>query len=168
MDELPQEIQLRIFTYLGDGDLLKVPLLNHYFNDLLHDESIWRNRMKKWIWNLEKPKSQITKVKYVEILRAWPREIKDATIRALPLNHDECLCKNHIYSDGNILRCFEYIPIEVLKLPKYKTPDIWIPLQFWFNRNPGLALPHVAIPYDNINIELNLDRQIIPQNDEED
>ncbi len=55
MEDLPTEIYFQIFPYLGDGDLLKLPLLNHYFNDLMHDKSIWRDRIKKWIYNLEKP-----------------------------------------------------------------------------------------------------------------
>lgn len=166
METLPSEIHLLIFTYLEDGDLLKLPLLNHYFNDLLHDDTIWRNRMKKWIWNLIKPQPPITKSKYVEILRTWPCEINNAKIRVL--TKDECLCKFHIYSCDNVLPCFEYIPVAVTFLPIYE-PNLWVPLQFWFNGNQGLALPLVALPYDNINIERNLDRQIDPyDNDEND
>ncbi len=34
-----------------------------------------------------------------------------------------CLCKFHIYSDGKVMSCFEYIPIEVLALPVFN-PDL--------------------------------------------
>ena len=161
MEDLPTEIYFQIFPYLKDDDLLKLPLLNHYFNDLLHAESIWRNRIKKWIYNLEKPKQPITKAKYIEILRTWPAEIPDAKIRELPNDHDECLClcRYHIYRDGEVLPCFEYIPIEVLALPTYHTfdPDLWVPLQYWFNPNPIMAIPAVAIPHGVRNINLNED-----------
>lgn len=155
MEDLPSEIHLRIFTHLEDGDLIKLPSLNHYFNNLLHDESIWRDRMKKWIYNYVVPQKPAIKNKYIEILRSWPKEIPDARIHELTKDHGECLCKYHIYSNGELLKCFEYMPIAVLKLAKYQIPELWLPLQFWFNQNPGLALPVVAVPYHNIQIDLN-------------
>jgi microcystin-dependent protein len=38
-----------------------------------------------------------------------------------------------------------------------KTAKLYIPLQFWFNRNPGLYLPLIALQYHEVklNIELN-------------
>lgn len=38
------------------------------------------------------------------------------------------------------------------------TPQLtlYIPLQFWFNRNPGLALPLIALQYHDIQINLQL------------
>jgi Major capsid protein N-terminus len=33
----------------------------------------------------------------------------------------------------------------------------YIPLQFWFNKNPSLALPIVKLPYDNLQINVNID-----------
>ena len=32
---------------------------------------------------------------------------------------------------------------------------MYVPLQFWFNRNPALALPMVALQYHQININFN-------------
>jgi len=32
-----------------------------------------------------------------------------------------------------------------------------VPLQFWFNRNPGLALPLIALQYHEVKVKLNLD-----------
>lgn len=37
-----------------------------------------------------------------------------------------------------------------------KAFDIYIPLQFWFNRHTGLALPIVALSYSNVKINLKL------------
>jgi len=31
-----------------------------------------------------------------------------------------------------------------------------IPLQFWFNRDPGVALPTIALPYHEIKINIDL------------
>ncbi len=31
---------------------------------------------------------------------------------------------------------------------------IWVPLQFWWNRNPGLALPLIALQYHEVRIEV--------------
>ena len=33
---------------------------------------------------------------------------------------------------------------------------LYIPLQFWFNRNPGLALPLIALQYHEVKINLEL------------
>ena len=35
------------------------------------------------------------------------------------------------------------------RIPSY---EMWIPLTFWFNRNPGLALPLIALQYHEIKI----------------
>lgn len=33
---------------------------------------------------------------------------------------------------------------------------LYVPLQFWFNRNPGLALPLIALQYHEVKININL------------
>ena len=33
---------------------------------------------------------------------------------------------------------------------------LFIPLQFWFCRNPGLALPLIALQYSDINVNITL------------
>ena len=35
-------------------------------------------------------------------------------------------------------------------------PRLYVPLQFWFNRNPGLALPLIALQYHEVKINLEL------------
>ena len=32
------------------------------------------------------------------------------------------------------------------------TPEVFIPLRFWFNRNPGLALPLIALQYHEVKV----------------
>ena len=34
---------------------------------------------------------------------------------------------------------------------------IYIPLRFWFNRNPGLALPLIALQYNEVKINIKVD-----------
>ena len=36
-----------------------------------------------------------------------------------------------------------------------KLDPMWIPLQFWFCRNPGLALPLIALQYHEVKVILN-------------
>ena len=36
------------------------------------------------------------------------------------------------------------------------TPRLYVPLQFWFNRNPGLALPLIALQYHEVKLNLTL------------
>jgi len=38
------------------------------------------------------------------------------------------------------------------------TKKIYIPLKFWFNRNPGLALPLIALQYHEVKIKFNFSR----------
>ena len=42
--------------------------------------------------------------------------------------------------------------------PRNALPEttLYIPLQFWFNRNPGLALPLIALQYHEVKINLDL------------
>ena len=34
--------------------------------------------------------------------------------------------------------------------------NVYIPLRFWFNRNPGLALPLIALQYHEVQIKMNI------------
>ena len=34
--------------------------------------------------------------------------------------------------------------------------NVYIPLRFWFNRNPGLALPLIALQYHEVKIKMNI------------
>ena len=44
----------------------------------------------------------------------------------------------------------------VLHVMLYLKPLLYIPLQFWFCRNPGLALPLIALQYHEVKINLDL------------
>ncbi len=54
-----------------------------------------------------------------------------------------------------------YLPID----NDYR-PRLFIPLQFWFNRNPGLALPLIALQYHEVklNLELRAGNELITSN----
>jgi hypothetical protein len=43
-----------------------------------------------------------------------------------------------------------------VSVPASGTKVLYIPLEFWFNRNPGLALPLVALQYHEVKINLEL------------
>jgi len=49
------------------------------------------------------------------------------------------------------------IPTQVCA-PRKTLPEttLYIPLQFWFNRNPGLALPLIALQYHEVKINLDI------------
>ena len=38
--------------------------------------------------------------------------------------------------------------------------NIFVPLQFWFNRNPGLALPLIALQYHEVKVNLQLEDEL--------
>jgi F-box domain/Major capsid protein N-terminus len=161
MDTLPTDIYLEIFKHLDDVDLLKIPLLSTHFNNVMKNKYIWLHRIKQWVFNLEMDEKPITKQRYIEILRTWPR-INSPKKRTVGDDAD-CLCNLHIYDDAEKLDCFDYIPIEALDWPDQI--DMYIPLQFWFNQNPGLALPIIAIPPP---IRIDFDQRFIdsPPDDE--
>jgi hypothetical protein len=37
------------------------------------------------------------------------------------------------------------------------TDNFWVPLQFWFCRNPGLALPLIALQYHEVKVKITLE-----------
>ena len=51
---------------------------------------------------------------------------------------------------GNI-----YDPYDITKNPGYR---LYIPLQFWFCRNPGLAIPLIALQYHEVRLDLSIER----------
>ena len=48
-----------------------------------------------------------------------------------------------------------YITDPITK-PHLPQTTLYVPLQFWFNRNPGLALPLIALQYHEVKINLDL------------
>jgi hypothetical protein len=42
-------------------------------------------------------------------------------------------------------------------VPQNSTLKLDVPLQFWFNRNPGLALPLIALQYHEVKLNLDLE-----------
>jgi hypothetical protein len=41
-------------------------------------------------------------------------------------------------------------------VPNVDTKTVYLPLRFWFNRNPGLALPLIALQYHEVKINMTL------------
>ena len=64
------------------------------------------------------------------------------------------------YADmvGNVPRLTQFVQripgMEVGTIPSYR---LYIPLQFWFCRNPGLALPLIALQYHSVTINVQFD-----------
>ena len=56
--------------------------------------------------------------------------------------------------DEMIGRQANYLPPDIIPAPNGRT--LYIPLQFWFCRNPGLALPLLAMQYNPIRINIKL------------
>ena len=50
------------------------------------------------------------------------------------------------------------------KYNNHKDGNIYIPLQFWFNKNPGLSLPLVALQNMDVRIELKLNNRSTIEN----
>lgn len=132
MEGLPLDVYCYIFQFIDDKDLLNVALLNHWFNNLMQKQIIWRHRIKQWVYNLEKPEPNITKKKYVKLLRKWHKLIDPKFI--IVNKNADCLCKKHIYG---VDECFDYIKT----IPEYSNHDVFIPLKFWFNTDSRSALP---------------------------
>ena len=61
----------------------------------------------------------------------------------------EQLSKHRRLIDGNIIRSDCNVNENFRKL--------YVPLQFWFNRNPGLALPLIALQYHEVKINVILE-----------
>ena len=69
---------------------------------------------------------------------------------------DEELTKLRLMIDGGIR------DTSVAAMASEGTDDkkIYVPLQFWFNRNPGLALPLIALQYHEVKINLLLNSRV--------
>ena len=67
-------------------------------------------------------------------------------------NTDEQLTKLRLLIDGGI----RDTSLQSMKSAGDDDKKVYIPLQFWFNRNPGLALPLIALQYHEVKINLLL------------
>lgn len=61
--------------------------------------------------------------------------------------HEECLTR-WLHTNNSCPLCRTHI-VHVSE------PTLNVPLQFWFNRNPNLAIPLVSIPFASRSIDLN-------------
>ena len=58
---------------------------------------------------------------------------------------------------GNVPKLTQIYSSNTPSSTENKSPEytLYIPLQFWFCRNPGMALPLIALQYSDINININ-------------
>ena len=54
---------------------------------------------------------------------------------------------------GNVPKLTQYFSGDINNLST-SSVELYIPLQFWFNRNPGLALPLIALQYHEVKINI--------------
>ena len=78
--------------------------------------------------------------------------------------YNELFEKNHQYRHsmstiGKFLYQDKNITLTSTELKNNITEDIYIPLRFWFNKNPGLALPLIALQYHDVVIILELNEK---------
>ena len=71
-------------------------------------------------------------------------------------NVDEELTKLRLMIDGGI----KDTTFASMKTDGTDDHKLYIPLQFWFNRNPGLALPLIALQYHEVKINLLLNSAV--------
>ena len=59
---------------------------------------------------------------------------------------------------GNVSELYSPDPISTVAIGDQLTAEyrIFVPLRFWFNRNPGLALPLVALQYHDVELHIEL------------
>lgn len=62
--------------------------------------------------------------------------------------------EERVIIQNNVITFVEYPEATGPGAPSIKGRDFYIPLPFWFTRNPSLALPLVALQYQNIDITL--------------
>jgi hypothetical protein len=62
----------------------------------------------------------------------------------------------YVMIDNNNINYSFYPAGNTLENPSIKGRRFFIPLQFWFTKNPGLALPLVALQYQEIDITIEL------------
>lgn len=60
------------------------------------------------------------------------------------------------YINNNNIELSYYPPGTSLDNPSIKGRRIYLPLGFWFTKNPGLALPLIALQYQNIEVTVEL------------
>ena len=61
---------------------------------------------------------------------------------------------------GNNYPSDDYDPDLAKDSTNGSTSTLYIPLRFWFNRNPGLALPLIALQYHEVKINVEFEAQL--------
>jgi hypothetical protein len=59
--------------------------------------------------------------------------------------------------DATDVNGFDYLTADTDAGAKITVNNIFIPLNFWFNRNPGLALPLIALQYHEVKVKMTFE-----------
>ena len=78
----------------------------------------------------------------------WMNIWTELTIPAGKRDGYDNMVGNAIKSGGNSSQCGGIL--------QDANPRLYVPFQFWFNRNPGLALPLIALQYHEVKLNLEL------------
>ena len=160
-----QEVVTYKFKIERNADLIN----DIYFNFTLPDIYSSDNIDFKWIKNIgfniiEKASiyigGSVIDEHYGEWFQIWheltcpmdKREVLDKMIGNIPEMYDPANApgNNGIYPNASIISGREKINIG----PSILSRRIRVPLIFWFNRNPSLSLPLIALQYDPVQIDI--------------
>ena len=90
---------------------------------------------------------------------ALPAKLGHALIKEVEVNiGGQCVDKHY----GEWLELWSQLTCSSEQLTKLRTmiggslDKVYVPLQFWFNRNPGLALPLIALQYHEVKLNVVL------------
>lgn len=71
------------------------------------------------------------------------------------LNLPPGLKKGYDRMIGNVPELTDLRVVKAGEMETVPSYIMWVPLQFWFNRNPGLALPLIALQYHEVRITID-------------
>jgi hypothetical protein len=104
----------------------------------------------------------------LKLLWGWKRQVR---IREHGSEHIICkdiagVVASYIVADIDIkswgfvnTKCHDAVGAELADRSRRKAinPNLYVPLQFWFNSNPSLSLPIVSIPHGERRIDIELE-----------
>ncbi len=141
---------------------------NKCYNSIINFNTNFENLINKILFQ-NNQQDQIYKSIYNVILYFKQIAYQTNDIEGLNINFNEYEDMNDTYLDFNdnllpviydgykVLYNNYLLEIENNKYNQISKTTLYIPLQFWFNNNPGLALPLISLQYHEVklNIEFN-------------
>jgi hypothetical protein len=101
---------------------------------------------------------------YGDWMQIWTQLATDAgTVRALDAmignTPDLCLVKNSAGSTLNAPCSSSELTMSCVGFAGTPAKTLYVPLQFWFCRNPGVAIPLIALQYHEVRINVDFETQ---------